>query len=50
MLMNIAATVTASGCIVGLKTGGLPNYVRAGYIINTNNGALNFMIRAQVST
>lgn len=49
MLLNTAATITASNTVVGLKTGGLPSWVRAAYHINSVNGALNFMLRATVT-
>lgn len=50
LLLSAATAVTASGVTVGFRENGLPEWIRASYIINTNNGALNFMIRAFVST
>jgi hypothetical protein len=50
MLVNQAASVTASQCWVGLKRGGLPANVRANYSILTVDGALNFFIDATVSS
>ena len=47
---SAAGVATASDSHVGLKYSGLPNYVRAAYVVVPGIGGLNFMIRAQVTT